>query len=94
MIKHIQIRGREKENKQKKTSFIVWSAKKTDGTWVKLKFRKEVDNLPKKEGSYIMTAESETMNKTHDDWGEVYWVASNPEAFEPVKNEDTAKDEF
>lgn len=94
MIKQIRVRAKEKENKQKKTSFLVWSAKKTDGTWVKLKFRKEVDNLPKKEGSYIMTVNTEYMNKSHDDWGEVYWVAENPELFEPVKSEDTAKDEF
>lgn len=79
---------------QNNRKFPVFSAKKTDGTWVKVKFRREVNNLPTDEGTYIMTVESSTMNKTHDDWGEVYWVSENPEMFEPVRSEDTAKDEF
>lgn len=94
MLKQIIVRSREKENTAKKTKFLVWKAKKLDGTWVKLKFRQEVDNLPKNEGTYIMTVNTEYMNKSHDDWGEVYWVAQNPEAFEPIKNEDTAQYEF
>lgn len=92
----IQIRGTEKESKQTKQKFIAWKCKKKDGTWARLKFTKNVDEIPKKEGVYNMELDSKEMNKANDDFGEVWWVDAqdtNPK-FTTFVRPDEAKDEF
>ena len=94
MVKTIIITAREKQGKVSGQKYFAYTALKRDGTRVAIKFRKEVEGLPKKAGKYIFELESSCMNSRMTDYGEEWWVSENPISVEPYIPEDTAKDQF
>ena len=93
MLKDIQVIAREKKTNDGK-KFMIYKCKKADGSLVSMKFRQEVTKKPTQEGRFICTIETELMNKSLTDFGEVWWVRGDCEDIKPYVSEDTAKDEF
>lgn len=93
MLKDIIVVAREKKTADGK-KFMIYKCKKADGSYVGLKFRQEVTKRPMQEGRFICTIETEQMNKSLSDFGEVWWVRTDCEDIKPYQHEDTAKDEF
>lgn len=91
MVKVIKIRFTEKTAKTG-NKFLIAKAQKLDGSWTPIKFTKEVD-IPKKQGLYNMTIDTENMNKSYNDYGEVWW-ANKAEEFTEYVRPDEAIDEF
>ena len=94
MVIKLVVNAREKDGKLTGQKFIAFTTKKKDGTKVQLKFRKEIEGLPKKAGIYEMEIESTSMNLKLTDYGEVWWVSSNPISVKEYIPEDLAKDQF
>ena len=92
MIKIMFFRATEKKTKNGQ-SFMTFKAKKNDGTWVQLKFTKNVKDLPEENGIYNFSIETTDMNKSMTDFGECYW-AKSVNKYEVAEQIDTAIDEF
>ena len=94
MLKEIIITAREKQGKISGQKYLAFTAVKKDGQRVAIKFRKEVEGLPKKAGRYVFEIESTSMNSRMTDYGEEWWVSANPVSVKDYIPEDTAKDQF
>ena len=94
MVLKLDVIGVEKLGKQSGQKYIAFRTTKKDGTRVPLKFRKELNNIPKRPGKYVMEIESSTMNSRMTDYGEEWWVSADPISVAEFIPEDTAKDEF
>lgn len=94
MIKTIVVTGRELTGKISGQKYIAFFAVKRDGSRVALKFRKEVEGLPRKAGKYEMDIETASMNSSTRDGYEVWWVSQAPVDIREFVPEDTAKDQF
>lgn len=93
MEKVIEIKCREKLNKETEEKFPIYCAKDNGGKMMKVKFRKNVENVQNEPGRYLMTVDTEKCNIVKDDFGEVLWV-SEVIRCEPKPFEDTVKDRF
>lgn len=92
----LTVTANEREGKISGQKYLAFKTAKKDGTKVPLKFRREVEGLPKKPGRYTMEIESSTMNMKAVDYGcgEEWWVSENPISIKEYVPEDTAKDQF
>lgn len=93
MLKEIIVIAREKKTNDGK-KFMTYKCRKADGTLAAMKFRQEVTKKPTQEGKFVCVIETENMNKSLTDYGEVWWVRSDCEEIRPFVAEDSAKDEF
>lgn len=95
MLKTIEIRGNLIERKEKNIKFVAFLAKKKDGTWATIKFTKDCENAPTKEGRFDMIIDTENLNRSTDDFGrEVWWAKNRVESVSPHVFEDRAAEEF
>ena len=94
MVLQLKVYAQEKLGKVSGQKYIAFKTTKKDGTRVPLKFRKELNNIPKRAGIYIMEIESECMNSRMTDYGEEWWVSQDPISVNNFVPEDTAKDQF
>lgn len=72
MEKQIHIIGREVGKPTNR--FIAFKAFIKDGGRETIKFTRQCENVPKKEGQYVITVDSKEINKGSDDYGVVWWV--------------------
>ena len=96
MIKVIKLKAVVKTIKNTNKKFLIFKGTKNDGTKVPFKFRsdiEEINNLPKENALYDLTVDTENMNKSFDDYGEVWWVR-NVEDIQPAVMADEAQNEF
>ena len=84
MIKQIKIGCKEYTAKNGR-KFLGYWCYQADGTTAKLKFRKNVTNQPTEPGHYIMTADTDTINRQLTEYGTVWWVTENPQE---IKNDE------
>ena len=94
MIITLIVDAREKEGKISGSKYLAFKTNKRDGSRVPLKFRREVEGLPKKAGRYEMELESTSMNQRMTDYGEEWWCSANPISCKEYVPEDLAKDQF
>ena len=94
MIIKVIVTASEREGKISGQKYLAFTAIKRDGTKVNLKFRREVEGLPKKAGRYEMELESTAMNLSMQGKYETWWCAENPISVKPYIPEDLAKDQF
>ena len=70
----IEIKAIEKSTRDGSKKFLVFSAKTKDNGWKTIKFVQTCECVPKKAGRYLITVEKENINKSSNDYGEIYWV--------------------
>ena len=96
MTLKLTVIANERDGKISGQKYLAFKTTKKDGTKVPLKFRREVEGLPKKPGRYEMEIESSKMNMKAVDYGcgEEWWVSVTPISVKEFVPEDTAKDQF
>lgn len=94
MLLKLVVTAKEREGKLTGQKYLAFSTVKRDGSKVALKFRRDVEGLPKKAGKYEMEIESTTMNMSDRDGYEVWWVSDSPASIKDYIPEDIAKDQF
>lgn len=70
----IEIKAIEKSTRDGSKKFLVFSAKTKDNGWKTIKFVMACENVPKVAGRYLITVYRENINKSTNDYGELYWV--------------------
>ena len=92
----LNVIANEREGKISGQKYLAFKTQKKDGTKVPLKFRRDIEGLPKKPGRDVMDIESSKMNMKAVDYGcgEEWWVSEKPISINEFIPEDTAKDQF
>lgn len=88
----IEIKAIEKSTRDGSKKFLVFSAKTKDNGWKTIKFVQTCENVPKAAGRYMITVDKENINKSTNDYGELYWVKNINECF--VKPTDDCSADF
>lgn len=82
-VDFVRLRGKSKKT-GKAYDFLTARGSDNTGKRCDFKFTKEVDNLPKEEGKYIMVVDKKAINKDRSSVYNQYWIKSVVE-FKPYE---------
>lgn len=72
-MKELTVQMKLRTSKEGRT-FPTYKVRKKDGTWIRMKIRKDTTEYPKTEGWYTMSVDENNVSISDSDYGDVLWV--------------------